>query len=184
MVFAAIRTEASQSGPSKSWLRASVLRRSDGDLSLENARLLARADIDYVYLRWSMDRWTLRDCIVSRWNDRKAAFSKRVMRSQRRRVRAVCSLRAKSKRNGLLKQALDIGLIGVIFKWHRQSGAGAPGSNETCATRRRDVKISRPAWIARLRTGKRRLWWGIPEAEYERRADLWPLNPDGDLLST
>jgi 4-hydroxy-2-oxoheptanedioate aldolase len=26
-------------------------------------------------------------------------------------------------------------------------------------------------------------WWGIPEAEYERRADVWPLNPDGDLLA-
>jgi len=24
---------------------------------------------------------------------------------------------------------------------------------------------------------------GIPDAEYERRADLWPLNPDGDLLA-
>jgi 4-hydroxy-2-oxoheptanedioate aldolase len=26
-------------------------------------------------------------------------------------------------------------------------------------------------------------WWGIPDAEYERRADVWPLNPDGDLLA-
>ena len=26
-------------------------------------------------------------------------------------------------------------------------------------------------------------WWGISEAEYERRADVWPLNPDGDLLA-
>jgi 4-hydroxy-2-oxoheptanedioate aldolase len=26
-------------------------------------------------------------------------------------------------------------------------------------------------------------WWGVSAAEYERRADLWPLNPDGDLLA-
>jgi 4-hydroxy-2-oxoheptanedioate aldolase len=26
--------------------------------------------------------------------------------------------------------------------------------------------------------------WGLSPAEYERRADLWPLNPDGDLLAT
>src|SRR4029077_548705 len=26
-------------------------------------------------------------------------------------------------------------------------------------------------------------WWGVSAAEYERRADLWPLNPDGNLLA-
>jgi 4-hydroxy-2-oxoheptanedioate aldolase len=25
--------------------------------------------------------------------------------------------------------------------------------------------------------------WGISTQEYERRADVWPLNPDGDLLA-
>jgi 4-hydroxy-2-oxoheptanedioate aldolase len=25
--------------------------------------------------------------------------------------------------------------------------------------------------------------WGIPQPEYERRADVWPLNPNGDLLA-
>jgi 4-hydroxy-2-oxoheptanedioate aldolase len=25
--------------------------------------------------------------------------------------------------------------------------------------------------------------WGVTADEYERRADLWPLNPDGDLLA-
>src|SRR3984893_18883729 len=28
------------------------------------------------------------------------------------------------------------------------------------------------------------IWvWGISAAEYTRRADVWPLNPDGDLLA-
>src|SRR6185503_700294 len=26
--------------------------------------------------------------------------------------------------------------------------------------------------------------WGLSPADYERHADLWPLNPDGDLLAT
>jgi len=25
--------------------------------------------------------------------------------------------------------------------------------------------------------------WGVSQAEYERHADLWPLNPEGDLLA-
>ena len=28
------------------------------------------------------------------------------------------------------------------------------------------------------------MWaWGLSQAEYERRADVWPLNPEGDLLA-
>jgi 4-hydroxy-2-oxoheptanedioate aldolase len=26
-------------------------------------------------------------------------------------------------------------------------------------------------------------YWGVSEAEYRRRADLWPLNPDGELIN-
>jgi 4-hydroxy-2-oxoheptanedioate aldolase len=26
-------------------------------------------------------------------------------------------------------------------------------------------------------------YWGVREAEYRRRADLWPLNPDGELIN-
>jgi hypothetical protein len=36
-----------------------------GDLSLENARSLARVDIDYVYLKWNMARWISRACTGS-----------------------------------------------------------------------------------------------------------------------
>ena len=25
--------------------------------------------------------------------------------------------------------------------------------------------------------------WGIPQEEYRRRADVWPLNPEGDLMA-
>ena len=29
------------------------------------------------------------------------------------------------------------------------------------------------------------MWiWGLSPSEYERHADVWPLNPDGDLLAT
>jgi 2-keto-3-deoxy-L-rhamnonate aldolase RhmA len=26
-------------------------------------------------------------------------------------------------------------------------------------------------------------FWGMPEADYKRKADLWPLNPDGELIN-
>jgi 4-hydroxy-2-oxoheptanedioate aldolase len=30
--------------------------------------------------------------------------------------------------------------------------------------------------------GRAPTYWGITEAEYRKRADVWPLNPDGDLV--
>ena len=33
------------------------------------------------------------------------------------------------------------------------------------------------------RVGSAPAYWGIDEAEYRERADLWPLDPDGDLVS-
>jgi 2-keto-3-deoxy-L-rhamnonate aldolase RhmA len=33
------------------------------------------------------------------------------------------------------------------------------------------------------RVGSAPAYWGLDEAEYRRRADLWPLNPEGELLS-
>lgn len=33
------------------------------------------------------------------------------------------------------------------------------------------------------RVGSAPAYWGLDEAEYRRRADLWPLNPEGELIS-
>lgn len=33
------------------------------------------------------------------------------------------------------------------------------------------------------RVGSAPAYWGLDEAEYRQRADLWPLNPDGELIS-
>ena len=33
------------------------------------------------------------------------------------------------------------------------------------------------------RVGFAPTYWGVPEAEYRRKADLWPLNPDGELIN-
>ena len=41
-----------------------------------------------------------------------------------------------------------------------------------------------PAGIRGYGPGNATWIWGLSAAEYERHADLWPLNPDGDLLAT
>jgi 4-hydroxy-2-oxoheptanedioate aldolase len=45
----------------------------------------------------------------------------------------------------------------------------------------RDSKIPIPQGV-RGTAGNGPWFWGIPGDEYRRRADLWPLNPQGDLV--
>jgi 4-hydroxy-2-oxoheptanedioate aldolase len=85
----------------------------------------------------------------------------------------------------VVKQALDIGLMGFLFN-----------GIETKEDAEFAVKSMRyPPWKTNPHTqeGPRglrgwsptgALWvWGISADEYRRRADVWPLNPEGDLMS-
>jgi 4-hydroxy-2-oxoheptanedioate aldolase len=84
----------------------------------------------------------------------------------------------------VVKQALDIGLMGVIFN--------GVDSKEQAMLAVRSMRYPQLKGSPRMEpTGIRgygpagAAWiWGLSPADYERRADLWPLNPDGDLLAT
>ena len=84
-----------------------------------------------------------------------------------------------------VKQALDIGVMGFVFN-----------TVETREEAEAAVKSMRyPPWKAFPNTHKGpagvRGWspagavwaWGIDTEEYRRRADVWPLNPEGDLMA-
>lgn len=49
---------------------------------------------------------------------------------------------------------------------------------------RRDSKYPQPRGVRGAGSGNATWIWGVTTDEYERHADLWPLNPDGDLLAT
>jgi len=40
----------------------------------------------------------------------------------------------------------------------------------------------RPQGARPLETGVAARYWGSSDQDYERRADLWPVNPDGELI--
>jgi 4-hydroxy-2-oxoheptanedioate aldolase len=48
---------------------------------------------------------------------------------------------------------------------------------------KRTSKYQEPPGLRGYAPGTAVWWWGVSDAEYERRADVWPLNPDGDLLA-
>ena len=85
----------------------------------------------------------------------------------------------------IVKQALDMGLMGVVFNTvNTKEEAIAAVRSMRYPPQRNDPPTQKgPAGFRGFAPGGA-LWnWGISGTEYQRRADVWPLNPNGDLLA-
>jgi 4-hydroxy-2-oxoheptanedioate aldolase len=155
-----------------------------GDLSIENARALARADIDYVYLEMEhgpMDFDGLHRFTVGMID--KAAILKKGNAQPNVAVFARFAPYGREQAQWFVKQALDIGLMGVIFNGIDNPEQALLAVRNMRYPQKRTSKYQEPSGLRGYAPGNAVWWWGIPDAEYERRADVWPLNPDGDLLA-
>jgi len=154
-----------------------------GDLSLENARTLARAPIDYVYV--DMEHTPLDISGLHTFNigmiDKATAVKKGSVAPN---VALFARFPPEADEGaGVGKQALDIGRMGVIFNGVDTREQALAAVQSMRYPQLRGSKYFEPA-------GKRgaaptlATWiWGLTTEEYERHADLWPLNPEGDLLA-
>ena len=155
-----------------------------GDLSLENARSLARADIDYVYLEMEhgpMDFEGLHHFTVGMID--KATILKKGNAQPNVAIFARFAPYGREQAQWFVKQALDIGLMGVIFNGIDNQEQALLAVRNMRYPQQRNSKYPEPPGLRGYAPGGAVWWWGISEAEYVRRADLWPLNPDGDLLA-
>lgn len=155
-----------------------------GDLSLENARQLARADIDYVYLEMEhgpMDFEGLHRFTVGMID--KAGILKKGNAQPNVAIFARFAPYGREQAQWFVKQALDIGLMGVIFNGIDNPEQALLAVRNMRYPQRRDSKYPNPPGLRGYAPATALWWWGVSDAEYERRADLWPLNPDGDLLA-
>jgi 4-hydroxy-2-oxoheptanedioate aldolase len=84
----------------------------------------------------------------------------------------------------VVKQALDIGLMGVIFNGVDSKEQALLAVRSMRYPQLRDSPRMEPAGLRGYGPTGATWIWGLSPAEYERRADIWPLNPDGDLLAT
>ena len=83
----------------------------------------------------------------------------------------------------VVKQALDIGLHGVIFNGVDTAEQASFAVRTMRHPQMRDSENQEPRGMRGAAAGNATWMWGLSGAEYER-ADVWPLNPDGDLLAT
>ena len=155
-----------------------------GDLSLENARSLAHADIDYVYLEMEhgpMDFEGLHRFTVGMID--KATILKKGNPQPNVAIFARFAPYGREQAQWFVKQALDIGLMGVIFNGIDNREQAVLAVRNMRYPQKRNSKYPEPAGLRGYAPGNAVWWWGVSEDEYVRRADLWPLNPDGDLLA-
>jgi 4-hydroxy-2-oxoheptanedioate aldolase len=154
-----------------------------GDLSLANARETARAPVDFVYVDMEhnpLDFAALNAFLIG-MTDRELILKKG---NQQPNVALLARFPPEADQSQwVVKQALDIGLMGVIFN--------GVDSKEQALTAVRSMRYPKPKGAPYAEPPGLRgygpanaTWaWGLSAAEYERRADVWPINPEGDLLA-
>src|SRR5262245_45037397 len=155
-----------------------------GDLSFQNARTVARADIDYVYIEMEhgpMDFPGLHQFTLGMID--KAAILKKGNVQPNVAIFARFPPYGREGAQWFIKQALDIGLMGVIFNGIDNAEQALLAVRNMRYPQRRNSKYPDPPGLRGYAPGLAVWSWGVSAAEYERRADLWPLNPDGDLLA-
>jgi 4-hydroxy-2-oxoheptanedioate aldolase len=159
---------------------------STSDLSVDNAKALSRAPIDYVYLEmehalWdydSLERFTLATI------DRAAIHERGNLQSDIAIIGRFPPYGANMESNQwIAKQALDAGYMGIIFPAINSAEEALNAVSSMRYPQALDSAYPEPAGIRGSGAGRASWLWGISGSEYSRVADLWPLNPDGELIA-
>jgi 4-hydroxy-2-oxoheptanedioate aldolase len=157
---------------------------STTDLSIDNAQALSRADIDYVYVDMEhgpLDMSALRSFLLATID--KAAILKKGNAQPNVALFARFAPYGREQAYWVAKQALDMGLMGVIFNGVETKEQALHYVQMMRYPQPKGSRYMEPPGL-RGHGAASALWlWGIPEDEYIQRADLWPLNPRGDLLA-
>lgn len=156
---------------------------NSGDLSLVNARETARAPVDFVYADMEhnpLDFPGLATFLLG-LTDKAAILRKGNLQPN---VALFARFPQEADESTwVVKQALDIGLMGVIFNGvDTKEQAVIAVRSMRYPPLKGETRVE-PVGIRGYGTGGATWAWGVSAAEYERHADVWPLNPEGDLLA-
>src|SRR5207302_10351059 len=156
------------------------------DMSLQNCHSLARIDFDYAYVDMEhgpLNLDGLAYCVAAMVD--KAAILKKgnAQPNVALFARFPAYGRDLESDDWIVKQALDMGLMGIIFNGVDNKEQMTRLVQYMRYPQQRKSKYQQPPGLRGYAPGNATFAWGISAAEYERRADVWPLNPEGDLLA-
>lgn len=155
-----------------------------GDLSIANARETAQAPVDFVYadLEHNPLDFPALNIFLLAMTDRGGVLKKGNLQPN---VALFARFPPEADQSQwVVKQALDIGLMGVIFNGVDSKEQAVLAVRSMRYPQLKGSPRMEPAGIRGYGPTGAAWIWGLSPAEYERHADLWPLNPDGDLLAT
>jgi 4-hydroxy-2-oxoheptanedioate aldolase len=154
-----------------------------GDLSLPYAREVARSPVDFIYVDMEhnpLDFPGLHMFLMG--------MTDKAMVLRKGNLQPNVALFARfppeaDQSQWVVKQALDIGLHGVIFNGVDTREQALIAVKSMRYPQLKGSKYYEPNGTRGASAGNATWIWGIGGEEYDRRADLWPLNPEGDLLA-
>ncbi len=152
------------------------------DFSLTNARALAGSDLDYIFIDMEhspFDTETLRAFLLGMTDKARILEKGNVQMDVTPLVRI--PMYGREKLQFLVKQVLDVGAFGIVFPFisTREQAVNAVASMRYPA--QRGDAAQDPRGLRGASPGLATWFWGT--ADYMQRADVWPLDPAGDLLA-
>jgi 4-hydroxy-2-oxoheptanedioate aldolase len=156
------------------------------DMSLQNCHSLARLNFDYSYVDMEhgpLNLDGLAYCVAAMVD--KAAILKKgnAQPNVALFARFPPYGRDLESNDWIVKQALDMGLMGVIFNGVENKEQMTRLIRFMRYPQQKTSKYQQPPGLRGYAPGNATFAWGVSAAEYERHADVWPLNPEGDLLA-
>src|SRR5262245_223560 len=151
----------------------------------DTASAQAFADTDYDGIVFEMehgpyDTRTLRDCLQYMLNRRQIVDSASLAPSVTPMVRIPPN--GGEHNQWVAKQVLDIGVYGVVWP-HVSTVEDARNAVVACRyPRPRTSERYAPAGQRGDAPAAAARYWGISQQEYYRRADVWPLAPQGEVI--
>ena len=156
------------------------------DMSLQNCHSLARLNFDYTYVDMEhgpLNLDGLAYCVAAMVD--KAAILKKgnAQPNVALFARFPPYGRDLESNDWIVKQALDMGLMGVIFNGVENKEQMTRLIRFMRYPQQKTSKYQQLPGLRGYAPGNAVFAWGVSAAEYERHADVWPLNPEGDLLA-
>lgn len=81
------------------------------------------------------------------------------------------------------KQVLNVGVFNIVFPQVESKAQALAAVRSMRYPPQRGGKYPEPAGLRSFGPGRAARYWGVPQPEYVQKADVWPLNPEGELLA-
>lgn len=151
------------------------------DRSLDNARALARSGLDFVIIDMEhgpLDIETLRVFLLGMIDKARLLQNGHAQMDVTPLVRLPAN--GRDQATFLAKQALDTGVMGIMFPYVNTAAEAELAVRSMRYPQRRGSPDMDPPGIRGSGPGLPDWYWGV--ANYQELADVWPLDPRGELL--